>query len=151
MPQPKMLLNTYLVVTNTRLTVWVKVYDIKGSLLSSGRGGRDRVDAHWIIDRDSGICGGWWSDVVVSMVRRLEGSLALSSGIGLDGVKMVPVLPAIVLKARHELLFSLVLLIALDLSMKIKWYCIPSPSNLSHQMCPTNMTQTPSYPPPLQY
>ena len=43
---------------------------------------------------DGGVHGGWCSDVAVSMVRRLEGSLALSSGIGLDGVKMVPVSPA---------------------------------------------------------
>ena len=54
------------------------------------------------------------------MVRRLEGSLALGSSIGLDGVKMVPISPAIVLEARHELSFSLVLLIASYLSTKTK-------------------------------
>ena len=74
------------------------------------------------------------------MVRRLEGSLALSGGIGLDGVKMVPVLPAVVLEARHELSFWLVLSIASDPSIKMKPNHIPSPSNLGHQMCPINMT-----------
>ena len=74
------------------------------------------------------------------MVRRLEGSLALSSSIGLDGVKMVPVSPAVVLEARHELSFRLVLSIASDLSIKIKQNHIPSPSNLGHQMCPINTT-----------
>ena len=92
---------------SSRLTVQVKVYNFKGSLLSSGRGGRDRVDAHWIINRDSGVHGGWCSIVVISMVRRLEGSLALSGDIGLDGVKMVPVLPVVVLEARHKFCFGL--------------------------------------------
>ena len=54
------------------------------------------------------------------MVRRLEGTLALSDCIGLDSVKMVPVLPAVVLEASHELLFQLVLSMASDLGMKTK-------------------------------
>ena len=80
---------------------------------SDSRGSRNRVDTHCIAQERSNSWGGWIHLIdrhrglrfanVTTAEGSLESILTLGWSIQLDGLKMWPVLPTVVLKASNEL------------------------------------------------